>query len=104
MALANFRMLIHELLKKDPDIFSEASPIIILNSKSAVCMAKNVKDNKHTMHIYSRVNFVRNGDNCKTHKILCYEVGLQLENSVTKNFGENDLNPRIKYTMVRIDK
>ena len=41
MDLANFRMLIHELLNKDPDIVSYEVPIIILDSKSDVCMANN---------------------------------------------------------------
>ena len=44
MALAHFRMLIHELLKKDPDIVPEETPLIFLDSKSAMCMAKNGKD------------------------------------------------------------
>ena len=40
MALANFRMLIHELLNKDPDIVPEESPLMILYSKYTVCMDK----------------------------------------------------------------
>ena len=51
MALAHFRMLVHELLNKDTDIFPEEDPIIILDSKPAVCMAKNGNDTKHTRHI-----------------------------------------------------
>ena len=51
MALAQFRILIHKLFNKDPYIVPEESPLIILDSKSAVCMAKNGKDTKHTMHI-----------------------------------------------------
>ena len=46
MALAHFRMLIHEFLNKDPDIAPEESPMIVLGSKSAICMAKNGKDNE----------------------------------------------------------
>ena len=61
MALAHFRMLIYELLNKYPDIFSEEYPLIVLDSKSAICMANNVKDTKHTRHISRRMNFVRNG-------------------------------------------
>ena len=41
MALAHFRILIHELLNKDPDIVPEEAPVIVLDSKSAMCMAKN---------------------------------------------------------------
>ena len=48
MALANFRMLIHELLSKDPDMVPAEAPLIVLDSKSAMCMAKNGKDTKHT--------------------------------------------------------
>ena len=48
MALAHFRMLIHELLKKDPEIVTEEAHMIVLDSKSAVCMANNGKDSKHT--------------------------------------------------------
>ena len=63
MALAHFRMLIHELLNKDLYIVPEESPLIILDSKSTVFMANNGKDNNHTRHIYRRVHFVRNGEN-----------------------------------------
>ena len=62
MALAHFRILIHYLLNKDIDIVPEESPLIILDSKSAVCMAKNGKDSKHTRHIARRVHFLINGD------------------------------------------
>ena len=51
MALANFRMLINELLKKDPDIITEEAPLIVLDSKSTMCMDKNGKDTKHTRQI-----------------------------------------------------
>ena len=46
MALAHFRILINVLLNKDPDIVPEETPLIILDSKSAMCMAKNGKDTK----------------------------------------------------------
>ena len=46
MALAHFRMLIHEFLNKDPDIFPEESPLIVLDSKYTICMAKNSKDTR----------------------------------------------------------
>ena len=41
MALANFRMLIHELLNEDPDMVPEEVPLIVLDSKSAMNMANN---------------------------------------------------------------
>ena len=61
MDLAHFRMFIHELLNKDPDIVPEEAPLIVLDSKSATCMANNGKDTKHTRHIARRIYFVRNG-------------------------------------------
>ena len=63
MALAYFRMLIHKLLNKDPDIAPEESPIITLDSMSAVCMANNGKYTKHTRKISRIVHLVRNGEN-----------------------------------------
>ena len=53
-------MLIHELLNKDPDIDPKEATLIFLDSKSAMCMAKNIKDTKHTRHIARRMHFVRN--------------------------------------------
>ena len=38
MALAHFRILIREFFRKDPDIVSEEAPLILLGSKSAMCM------------------------------------------------------------------
>ena len=63
MALAHFSMLIHELLNKDPDIVPEEYPLIVLDSKSAMCMSKNFKHANHTRHISRRMYFVRNGEN-----------------------------------------
>ena len=60
IALANFRMLIHEFLNKDPDIVPEENPLIALDGKSAMCMAKKGKDTKHTRHIARIMHFVRN--------------------------------------------
>ena len=63
MALAHFRMLIHEFLNKDPKIVPEEDPLIVFDSKYDICMAKNGKDTKHTRHIARRMHFVRNGEN-----------------------------------------
>ena len=103
MALAHFRMLIHELLNKDIDIVPEESPLIVLDSKFAMCMANNVKDTKHTRHIARRMHFVRNGEKCKMHKIDWYEGGLKLADIGTKNVSEPDLTPRMKYIMVILE-
>ena len=46
MDLSHFRMLNNELTNKDTDVVPEQAPIIILNSKSAIFMANNIKDNK----------------------------------------------------------
>ena len=61
MALSHFRMLIHELLNKYPDIVPEEAPFIVLDSKYAMCMAKNGKDTKHTRHISRIMHLVKNG-------------------------------------------
>ena len=55
-------MLMHDLFNKHLDIFPEEAPIVILDSKSAVCVDKNENYTKHTRQITRRVNFVRNGE------------------------------------------
>ena len=61
MALSHFRMLVHELLNEDPDMVPKEAPLIVLDSKSAMCMAKNGKNIKHTRHIARRMRFLSNG-------------------------------------------
>ena len=68
MALAHFRMLVHELLNEDLEMFPKEAPLIVLDRKSAMCMAKNGRYTKHTRHIARRMHFVRNGEKCKMHK------------------------------------
>ena len=103
MALAHFRMLVHELLNEDPDVVPKEAPLIVLDSKSAMCMAKNGRDTKHTRHIARRMHFVRNGQKCKMHKIEWCEGGLKLADIGTKNVSEPNLTPRMKYIMVRLE-
>ena len=103
MALAQFRMLIHEFLNKGPDIVPDEAPLILLDSTSAMCMADNGKDTKQTRHIARRMYFVRNGEKCKMHKIDWCEGGLQLLDIAAKNVGETNLTPRMKYIIVRLD-
>ena len=74
-----------------------------MDSNSDVCIANNGKDTKHTSHISRRMNFVRNGEKCNMHKIDWCEGGIQLADISTKNAGEHDLTPRMKYIMVRFD-
>ena len=103
MDLANFRMLIHELLNKDPEIVPEEAPLIVLDRKYAMCMAKNGKDTKYTRHIARRMHFVRNGGKRNMHKIDWCEGGLQLADIGTKNLSEPNITPIIKYIMVGIE-
>ena len=103
MPIAYFRMLIFELLNKDPDIFLKDASLIILYRESSIFMAKNGKDTNHTRHIAIIVHFVRIGENWKIHNIDWCEGGLQLADIATKNVGENGLNYRMKYIIVRLD-
>ena len=43
MAAKNFRILNNAFLNKDPDVVTYQTPQIILDSKSALCMANNDK-------------------------------------------------------------
>ena len=103
MALAHFRVLIHELLNKDPDIDQEEVPLIVLDSKSTMYMANIGKDTKHTRHIAIIMHFVRNGEKCKMHNIDWCEGGLQLADIATNNVGHENLTPRMKYIMLRLE-
>ena len=103
MALAHFRILIHELLNKDPDIVPEEAPLIVVDIKATMFMANNGKYNKHIRHIARWMNFVSNGEKYKIHKIDWCEGVLQLVDICTKNAGESDLTPRMKYVIVRLD-
>ena len=82
---------------------SKESPLIVLDSKSAMSMANNGKDTKHTRHIVRRMHLVRNGEKCKMQKIYWCEGGLQLADIGTKNVSEPDLTPRMKYIMVILE-
>ena len=66
-------------------------------------MAKNSEYTNHTRHTVRRVQFVRNGENCKMNNIDLCDEGLQFSDNSTNNVGENDLNPRMKYIIVRLD-
>ena len=90
-------------MNKDPDKVTEEDPLIILDSKSDMCMANNGKDTNYTRHITRRVNLKRNGENYKIHKDCWCEGDMQSVEISTKNVGDNDLNSRMKYIMVRLD-
>ena len=76
MALAHSRMLVHEFLNEDPCMVSKEAHLIVLDSKSAVCMDNNGRDKKHTRNIARRMHSVRNGETFKMHKIDWCEGGL----------------------------
>ena len=57
MALAHSMILVHDFLNKDTDIVPEEAPLIMLDSKSAMCMDKNGKYTKHTRHIARIIHF-----------------------------------------------
>ena len=46
----------NELLNKDTDRVPEEASLIVLDSKSAICMAKNGKDTTNTRHIARIMN------------------------------------------------
>ena len=96
-------MLVHELLNEDPDMVPKEAPLIVLDRKSAMCMANNDKNNNYTRHIARIIHFVRNGEKCNMHKIDWCEGGLQLAYIITKNVSEPDLTPKMKYIMVRLE-
>ena len=78
--------------------------MIVLDSKSDMCMVNNGRDTKQTRNIARIMHLVRNGEKCKMHKIDWCEGGLQFSDIATKNFGEPDLIPRMKYIILRLDK
>ena len=51
-----------ELLKKYPDVAPQQAPLIILNRKLAIYMAKNGKYTNHIRYISRIMHFVRNGE------------------------------------------
>ena len=87
-------------MNKDPYIVPEEAPLVFLDIKSAICMAKNGKGTKHTKNIARLMNFVRNWEKCKMHKIDWCKGGLQLVDIGNNNVSEPDLTPRMKYILV----
>ena len=68
-----------------------------------MCMVNNLKNAKYTRQIARIMYFVSNGEKFKMYNIYWYEGGLQLADISTKNIGEHDLTPIMKYIMVRLD-
>ena len=82
------------MLNEDPDMVPKEVLLIVLDSKSDMCMAKNGKDKKNTRHIARRMHFVRNGEKCKIHKINWYtneDIGKWFLYSLGKRFHVNFL-------------
>ena len=96
-------MLIHELLNKDPDIAPYKASLIVLDSKFSICMAKNREYIKHTRHITTRKHFIRNGENCKMHKVDLWGGGLEWAEIASKSVGDPDLTLIIIYIRVILD-
>ena len=69
--------------------------MIVLDSKSDMCMVKSGKNTKHTRHISRIMHFVRNGDKYKMHKIDWCEGGMQLSDIGNKKVSEPDLITRM---------
>lgn len=60
--LAHFKMLNSALKGEDPDQLPSDPPLIVMDSKSGIDMAKNGKNSKHTRHIMRRIHFVHMGE------------------------------------------
>ena len=86
MDLSHFRMLNNEFLKNDPDVVLEQAPLIILDSKSAVCMYNNGKDKIHTRNISIcccchgpplkyRFQYGRSRHHCHSHYLVSDTLG-----------------------------
>ena len=89
MALSHLRMIKNSLKNTDPDVVPEKAHLIMVYRKSYVCLAKSVNDTIHTRHIFSRMHFVRNGEELNFNKIVWCKEGLQLANIGTNNVKED---------------
>ena len=89
-------------MNKDPYRVTEQAPLIILYRKSGVYMANNGKDAKHTRHFSRIIHSVRNGEYFNLHKTLLFKGCLLLADIVIRNVSEDELNPRLGYSMVRL--
>ena len=90
-------------MNKDPGTVPEEAPLVVLYSKSTMCMAKNGKDTKHTRHIARIINFVRNEELCKMHNIDLCEGVMQLADIGTKYLSKPVLTQRMKSIMVILE-
>ena len=72
-------------MNKDQDVVPKQAPLIILDSKSAVCIDKNGKYTEHTRHIAIMIHFLRNGEEWNIHKTVWCYGDLKLEDIGTKD-------------------
>ena len=100
MSLAYSRVLNIELLNKYPDMVPEQSHLIILDTKSSICMANNFKETKHTRQISRRMHFLINGKECNFHNTVWCEVFIELADIGTKNVSEGEFNTVLGYSVV----
>ena len=77
ISLAHFRISNNDLIRKHIYVVPEHAPLIILDTKSAVCMTKNGKETKQTRHISRRIHFVIKGEEGYIHKKVWCEGVLQ---------------------------
>ena len=89
MDLAHFRILNIYFPNKDLDVVPEQAQLVILDSKSYVCMSKNGKNTIHTIQITRIIHFLLNGVDINMYNTVWCEGGLQLEDIVTKNVSED---------------
>ena len=61
------------------------------------------KDSKHLRKFSRIMHLVRNDSECNIQETIWCEGGLKLLVIGTKNVREDELNPRLEYTMVRLD-
>ena len=102
MAVDHHRMLLNELDGKDPDDISEAIPIL-LDSASAIAMAKHAKDTKHTRHIARRLHYVREGEQQSRFSLSYIPAEKQLADIGTKALSEEDMNSRYDIISAIVD-
>ena len=103
MALSQLIIINNDLVNKYIDEVPEQVPLIILDRKPVVCMARNGKYTKQTRKITRRIVFVRNGEKRNIHKTGWCEGGMQLADIGTNHVRDEELNSRSVYSMVRID-
>ena len=76
-----------QLLNQVNKVSTMQHVLIILDSKSSVCMSKDGNYTNHTRHISIRAHFLINGEKCKMCRIDWCEGGLKLADIATRMLG-----------------